>query len=85
MLATLKDGFEVIVRDDCADDWEFLETLNAIDEGDSGKIVTVAKRLMDPEELSKLKEHCREDGKVTISRMADAIRELLESLGDSKN
>lgn len=85
MLAKLQDGFEVEVRNDILDDWDFLETLNEIDEGQGGKIVHVAKMMLGEEGVGKLKEHCKEDGRVPVEKMVSALTELLESLGEAKN
>lgn len=85
MLAKLQDGFEVEVKNDILDDWDFLEMLNEIDEGQGGKIVRVAKMMLGEEGVGKLKEHCKTDGKVPVEKMVSALTELLESLGEAKN
>lgn len=86
MLAKLKDGFEVTVKNEILDDWEFLELLNEIDEGNGSKIVNVARAMLGEEEVGKLKEHFKEKtGKVTVNEMVEAITELLESIGEAKN
>lgn len=86
MLAKLQDGFEVTVKDEILDDWEFLELLNEIDEGNGSKIVNVARMMLGEEEVGKLKEHFKEKtGKVTVNEMVEAISELLESIGETKN
>ena len=46
MKAKLSDGFEVDILDEVIDDWEFLEVLTGIDEGETGLIVKAAKMLL---------------------------------------
>ena len=85
MKTTLKDGFEVEVIDESLNDWELLEMLNAIDEGDSGNVVKVARLLLGKPEYERLKNHYRVDGRVSANGMITAIGELLESIGELKN
>ncbi len=86
MKAQLKDGFEVEIIDSTVDDWEFLEVLGDIDEGETGLIVKAARMLLGKEGVNHLKEHLRdESGKVRSTTMVDALREILESAGESKN
>ena len=79
MKATLTDGFEIELKEDCLDDWEFLELLDEIDNGNSGAIVRVAKILLGAEGVKTLKAHLKEDGKVTVTKMVAALTELMES------
>ena len=86
MKAVLKDGFEVEVREECLDDWDFLELLNEIDEGNGGKIVKVAKVMLGEEGTNSLKEHVKGTaGKASVDAMVGALSELLESLSELKN
>ena len=85
MLTKLQDGFEIEVKDGILDDWDFLEMLNEIDEGQGGKIVTVAKMMLGEDGVGKLKEHCKTDGKVPVEKMVTALTQLFESLGEAKN
>jgi hypothetical protein len=86
MKVKLNDGFEVEIIDSTADDWEFLEVLGDIDEGETGLIVKAARMLLGREGVNALKEHLRDDsGKVRSTAMVDALREILESAGETKN
>lgn len=86
MKAKLNDGFEVEILDDVIDDWEFLEVLAGIDEGETGLIVKAAKMLLGSEGVKMLKEHLRdESGRVHSTTMIDALREVMESANESKN
>ena len=86
MKALLNDGFEIDVLEDNIGDWEFLEVLNDIDEGETGLIVRAARMLLGNEGVKVLKEHLRnEQGKVPTTKMVDALRELMESVNTLKN
>lgn len=86
MKAKLKDGFEIEISESVTDDWEFLEVLSGIDEGETGLIVKAAKMLLGNEGVKALKEHLRnEDGKVSSTAMIAALEELMESVNELKN
>ena len=86
MKAKLSDGFEVDILDEVIDDWEFLEVLTGIDEGETGLIVKAAKMLLGNEGVKMLKEHLRDDsGRGHSTAMVDALREIMESTNESKN
>ena len=86
MKAKLGDGFEIEISESVADDWEFLEVLSGIDEGETGLIVKAAKMLLGNEGVKDLKEHLRnENGKVSSTAMITALEELMESVNELKN
>lgn len=86
MKAKLMDGFEIEISESVTDDWEFLEVLSGIDEGETGLIVKAAKMLLGNEGVKALKEHLRdENGKVSSTAMITALEELLESVNELKN
>lgn len=85
MKATMSDGFEIGIREEALDDWDFLEMLEEVDDG-GGSIVKVAKVLLGDEGLAALKQHIRErDGRVSVQVMVDALAELMESVQTVKN
>ncbi|MBQ1297634.1 MAG: hypothetical protein IIY21_26565 [Clostridiales bacterium] len=86
MKAKLQDGFEIELIEESLGDWEFLEVLNDIDEGETGLIVKAARMLLGKNGVNQLKEHLRgEDNKIAVADMADALRELMESVDTLKN
>lgn len=86
MKATLNDGFELEINENCLDDWDLLEILGEIDDGNAGKIVKAAKLMLGDEGVKKLKDHFRNDkGKVPVSVMVSAMSELMESVSALKN
>ena len=86
MKVKMKDEFEVEIVDGVTDDWEFLEVLANIDEGETGQIVRAAKMLLGNDGVKALKDHLRdEDGRVRTSAMVGAISEIMDSAGELKN
>lgn len=86
MIAKLNDGFEIEISESVTDDWEFLEVLAGIDEGETGLIVKAAKMLLGNDGVKALKEHLRnKDGKVSSTAMVTALGELMESVNSLKN
>ena len=86
MKAKLSDGFEIEISESVTDDWEFLEVLASIDEGETGLIVRAAKMLLGNDGVKALKEHLRnKDGKVSSTAMVAALGELMESVNSLKN
>lgn len=86
MTARLNDGFEIEISESVTDDWEFLEVLSGIDEGETGLIVKAAKMLLGNDGVKALKEHLRnKDGKVSSTAMVTALGELMESVNSLKN
>ena len=76
-----KSGFEFEVDPVVFDDWEILEKLNDIDNGNSALMVDVARQVLGQEQLDALKEHVRENsgGKVSITDMSEALGEIFEA------
>ena len=86
MIAKLNDGFEIEISESVTDDWEFLEVLAGIDEGETGLIVKAARMLLGNDGVKALKEHLRnKDGKVSSTAMVTALGELMESVNSLKN
>lgn len=86
MTARLNDGFEIEISESVTDDWEFLEVLAGIDEGETGLIVKAARMLLGNDGVKALKEHLRnKDGKVSSTAMVTALGELMESVNSLKN
>ena len=86
MKATLSDGYEAQVNENCLNDWGFLTMLRKINKGDAGLIVDVAERLLGgEEEVGKLAKHLEVDGVTPADKMIDALTELMESVNELKN
>lgn len=83
---TTKSGFAFTLDEGVLDDYELLETLAALDEGNAGEVVNMATLLLGQEQKNALKEHLRgENGRVPASRMVAETLEILQAAGKGKN
>lgn len=80
----LTNGFEVEIPDERLDDWEVLECIDELDEHPE-RAARLTKMLLGVEDYNRLKEHCREDGKVSMTYMMEALKEILNENNKSKN
>lgn len=78
-------GFEFKIADGAFDDWELIELIAEIGDGNSIKLPAVIKKLLGEEQAAALKEHCRHDGKVTVKAMNAEITEILSLSGKKKS
>lgn len=82
----IKNGFEFEIDEELMDDYEFLEVLCEVDNGNAGKIPMVAEELLGKEQKKALMEHIRgENKRVSARKMGEAIGEILTSCGQGKN
>lgn len=73
-------GFEFTVDDEILESWEFVELLADVDEN-MLKSVNLLKLLLGKDQVDKLKEHL--GGKPKAKDMFTALKEIMDSLGDS--
>lgn len=74
-------GFEFVIEDDVFDNWELSEAIVDTDNGQPFAVVNLARQLLGQEQLDKLKEHCRESGKVSKRKMYGEILDMLKGTG----
>ena len=79
----LENGLTLEIDEKAMDDMELLETLVDLDEGKPAAIPRVGKHLLGDEQMKKLYDHIREDGRVPISKYSEAIKEILDKLGET--
>lgn len=79
-------GFEFEIEDERLDDYELLEKLCEIDEGNGGKIASAITDLLGEKQKEMLKEHIRnKDGRVSAKRMIGEFAEILNATKEGKN
>ena len=83
---TTKSGFYYEISDDRLDDYELLETICGVDNGNNSLIPKVAELVLGKDQLNELKEHLRnEDGRVKTSDMFREIMEIMKGNDEGKN
>ena len=79
-------GFEYELDESALDDYELLEDLCELDEGNISKTISVLNRILGKEQKDRLKEHLRtENGRVPASKMMFEIGEIFNSVKEGKN
>ena len=79
-------GFEYELDEAALDDYELLEDLCELDEGDTSKTISVLNRLLGKEQKDRLKEHLRsKNGRVPASKMMNEMGEIFNSVKEGKN
>lgn len=83
---TTRSGFYYEISDDQLDDYELLETICEVDNGNNTLIPKVAELVLGKKQLSELKEHLRnENGRVKTSDMFREIMEIMKGNDEGKN
>lgn len=77
-------GVEIAIDVEMTDDYEVLEWIGAAQEGDPTAMALLLKRLAGAEKHSQLKDAARdpETGRVSVEKMASALEEIFEALGN---
>lgn len=79
-------GFEFELEDEVLDDYELLESLRKVDEGDNGCLIKVVDQLLGEEQKKMLKEHVRtEKGRVSAKKLLEEVSEIFQSCNAGKN
>jgi len=81
-----ENGFNFALNDDAMDDWDLLESLRKIDQGNEQYIIDAAIQLLGEEQYNNLKEFLRkENGKLNASIMASNIMYIIKNAKSLKN
>lgn len=76
-----ESGFEYTISSDIIDNWELLESLQGVDNGEKYAFLDVLKCILpDKADRDRLKEHCRnENGIVSTKSMVHEIVGIFKS------
>ena len=80
-----KSGFDFAIEDAALDDYELLESFEAIDEGKGQAITKATVQLLGKDQAAKLKDHVRNarTGRVSLKKMADELGEIMRAAGEA--
>ena len=79
-------GFEFELDDDVLDDYELLENLQKVDEGEESRMIKVVDILLGEKQKERLKDHVRtEKGRVPAKRLLEEVSEIFQSSNAGKN
>ena len=86
MKGTTSSGFEYNLDETALDDYELLEDLCELDNGNTARTISALNRLLGTEQKDQLKEHLREEnGRVPASKMMVEMAEIFNSVKAGKN
>lgn len=77
-------GFEYEIEDEVFDDWEIMELIEQIEDGNPLATIKLAKLLLGKEQYEQLKAHCTKDGRVRSSLVMAEVKEIFDN-SDVKN
>lgn len=77
-------GFTYSIDESVFDDMELLEMLSEVDKGDTSMLPGIIVRLFGEDGKKKLYDHCREDGRVPITRIGQELAEIFGGSDESK-
>lgn len=81
-----ESGFEYEIDEGILDDYELLEMLCQIDEGEIAPIFKMVNRLLGKEQKEKLMEHIRDQsGRVSVTKMINEIMGIINAIKEGKN
>ena len=80
-----QSGFEYTIADNIGDDYELLELMGEVRNGDTLAIFALIDRVLGREQHNALKEHCRVDGRVSTTRMNEEIVDIFTNSKEAKN
>ena len=81
-----KSGFQFKIEDQALDDYEILEMLTQIDDGNGVLLPKMIERLLGKEQKEALKEHLRnKEGKVSTQNMMIEVMDIFKSSNEGKN
>lgn len=86
MKGITSSGFEYNLDETALDDYELLEDLCELDNGNTARTISALNRLLGIEQKDRLKEHLREEnGRVPASKMMIEMGEIFNSVKAGKN
>lgn len=83
---TTSSGFAFELEDDVLDDYELLEVLHKVDNGEESYVVEMVDMLLGYEQKNRLKEHIKNTNRrVSASKMMDEVAEIFNATQKGKN
>lgn len=81
-----ESGFTYEIDEEVMDDYDFLEILCKIDDGDTALTVKMVDMLLGEKQKEELKNHLRtENGRVSAKKMLAEVMEIFRETKEGKN
>ena len=86
IIGKTQSGFEFEIEEEILDDYDFLEVLSKIDEGETTLALKMVDMLLGEEQKEKLKDHVRsESGRVSARKLIAEVMEIFSATNKGKN
>lgn len=85
---TTSSGFHYELKEEELDNYELLEVLSEIDNGDNSKLSVMLEMFLGKEQKEALKNHVRSlsgNGKVSAAKIFSEVAEIFENTKEIKN
>lgn len=81
-----ESGFDYEIDEEILDDYDLLELLCQIDEGETSLTIKMVDKLLGSEQKERLKDHVRtERGRVSAKRLIAEVMEIFNATKEGKN
>lgn len=81
-----ESGFAFDIDEEILDDYDFLELLCQIDEGETSLTIKMVDMLLGKEQKERLKNHVKtESGRVSARRLLEEVMEIFNATKEGKN
>ena len=81
-----KTGFECDIDEDRLDDWEVLDQISGMEDGDLLQAPRLLKKLLSKEDVRKLMDlHREESGRVPTEAIMDELLDIFGQVKEAKN
>lgn len=80
---TLSNGLTVRIDENAMDDMELLDLLAQLDDGNGYAIPRVVEHMLGKEQKKALYEAVRVNGRTPVTAVVDAMKEILDKLGET--
>lgn len=85
MKGTTKTGFEFNVDVKALDDWEILEQLSEMEDGNMLYAPRFVKKVLGKDQGKALVEHCKEGEHVSTEKVLAEVFDIFEQIKEGKN
>lgn len=79
---TLECGAVINIEEKDLNNMELLDELVAVDEGDTTALTRIFRLLMSKEDKKALYDLLREDGRVPVAKVVNALKEIFDRIGE---
>lgn len=81
---TTESGFEFEIDRNALDDYELIEMISQLDDGNTKNLPIIYEKILGTEQKRALIEHLRKDGKTSFTDMSLAFFDIMNAIKEGK-